>query len=274
MAFSVRVDKLKNKMKRVCVLVLLLMLFFDRPVLAADPSDSVDGMEADASSSASKSDEERDDDENDENDEYSFKWLDPDKKVYVLQNRKFIKKGRGLVTLMGGTGFSNSFRNTYQVDPRIAYYFTETLGIEVFYSKMFNSKNNTSKLLEKASPNALPVVRELRALTGVLLHWSPWYAKINMFNTILYFDWYITGGLGSVSSQLDTNQIVGQPSQFVDHNFMCFFVGTGHQYYLSRTVIARLDLLGAIYRAEIFGNSGDKTWFSNFNLSAGVGLRF
>ena len=29
-----------------------------------------------------------------DDDEYNFSWLDPDKKIYVLQNRKYRKAGR------------------------------------------------------------------------------------------------------------------------------------------------------------------------------------
>src|SRR5690606_17981279 len=70
-------------------------------------------------------------DDSDEN-EYNFKWLDPDKRVYVLQNRKFEKSGRLLLSGMVGIGMSNPYRNTYVVEPRVAYYLTETVGIEAF----------------------------------------------------------------------------------------------------------------------------------------------
>ena len=37
-----------------------------------------------------------------EGDTYSFSWLDPDKEVFVLQNRKYRKKGRLHLNAGGG----------------------------------------------------------------------------------------------------------------------------------------------------------------------------
>lgn len=204
---------------------------------------------------------------------YSFRWLDPDKKIYVLQNRKFLKADRPLVSLMGGVGVSNTYRSTKNLDPRVAYYWSEAFGVEAFFTVTSNSENNAYQALKNASPAALPVVREIRSQLGVLLHWAPWYAKINLFNQILYFDWYFTGGVGSVRSELDTNSISGNPPNFVGDDRFAFFVGTGHQYHLSQSWIARLDFMGAFYRAPLFGTSGENSWFSNYNFNLGIGYR-
>ena len=53
-----------------------------------------------------------------ESDEYNFSWLDPDKKIYVLQNRKYLKSNRLLMSVMMGPGFNNAFRSIYSIDPR------------------------------------------------------------------------------------------------------------------------------------------------------------
>jgi len=37
-----------------------------------------------------------------DDDEYNFNWLDPEKKIYVLQNRKFLKGGHVLLSVTGG----------------------------------------------------------------------------------------------------------------------------------------------------------------------------
>ena len=47
--------------------------------------------------------------------EYDFSWLDPDKKIYVIQNRKYLKAKRALVSVLGGLGLSNPYRTTYNV---------------------------------------------------------------------------------------------------------------------------------------------------------------
>src|SRR4051794_7630159 len=77
-----------------------------------------------------------------DDDEYSFSWLDPEKKIYVLQNRKYLKSPRLLVSVTGGVGISNAYRSVYSVDPRIGFFFSEAFGIEGFYTANSNSSNS------------------------------------------------------------------------------------------------------------------------------------
>ncbi len=208
-------------------------------------------------------------------DEYDFSWLDPEKKIYVLQNRKYQKSQRVLLSVMGGPGLSNSYRNTLNVDPRMAYYFNENFGFEAFYTKTFNSENNSFKALTRAvGSGVIPVVREIRSQYGALLHWAPWYAKINMFNQILYFDWYFAAGAGSIQSAVDTRRNGNATANYVNKELFALFLGTGQQFHLSREWVVRLDFTGAFYQAPIYGLDGEKTWFSNFNFGLGIGYRF
>jgi outer membrane beta-barrel protein len=104
----------------------------------------------------------------------------------------------------------------------------------------------------------------------------PWYAKINVFNKIFYFDWYLAGGGGTVNSILtDSGSSKGGPTgtSVLTQNSPAFFLGTGHQFHLSDSVVFRLDLTGAFYNAQIDNTNGDKTWYSNFNFGVGLGLR-
>jgi outer membrane beta-barrel protein len=210
-------------------------------------------------------------------DEYSFNWLDPDKKIYVLQNRRYLKVGKPLLSVMVGPGLSNSYRNVFNVEPRFAYYFSELLGIEVFYTNSFNKANNTVEALQRATATTLAVVREIRTQMGVLVHYVPWYAKINVFNKILYFDWYLAGGAGTVKSALlnsGTASAAASTTPVLQQDSMAFFLGTGHQFHLSEQVVFRLDFTGAFYNAQIDTTNGDKAWYSNFNFGTGLGLRF
>lgn len=206
---------------------------------------------------------------------YDFSWLDPDKKIYVLQNRRYLKANRLQLSLMGGTGFSNPYRNTYVVDPRAAFYLTESFGFEVFYSFGFNVENNTMAALKNAAGglNVIPAVREIQGQLGGLVHWSPWYAKINVFDQILYFDWYFAGGAGQIFSRVDTNNNAANPPSYVAQNLFALYVGTGHLFSLTENWIIRLDFLGTFYPAPSFGNTGGQTWFSNYQFNLGLGFR-
>ncbi|MEK7690384.1 MAG: outer membrane beta-barrel domain-containing protein [Bdellovibrionota bacterium] len=206
-------------------------------------------------------------------DEYNFNWLDPEKKVYVLQNRRYLKSPRVLFSLMGGPALSNPYRDTWKVDPRIAFYINEQFGIEAFYSFFANSENSNYKALTYAAKNTLPVIREIRSSVGGLLHWVPWYAKINFFNQILYFDWYLAAGAGMLGTAIDTRTSADQLESFVTQNRFAGFWGTGHQYHLSKYFTVRLDFMGAVFRAPLYGKTGDFTWYSDYTFGAGVGLR-
>lgn len=137
-----------------------------------------------------------------------------------------------------------------------------------------NAANSTFEALQNASPDTLPVVREYRNKMGALVHWVPWYAKINVFNVILYFDWYLSGGVGQIHSQIDTNRKVGSPSVFVDETATGIFFGTGHLYHLNENWVVRLDMTSSHYRAPLLGTSGEDTWFSDYTFNAGLGYRF
>jgi len=210
---------------------------------------------------------------NSSDDEYSFSWLDPEKKIYVLQNRKYNKAGHPILSLMGGTGFSNPFRITYNLDPRVSFFFAEDWGFEVFYTLTSNTPNNTYVALQQSGTTIFPVVREINAQYGALLTWSPWYAKINVFNKILYFDWYFNAGMGSVNANLSIQSNVSTPPTLTAQNLFGIYAGTGQMFHLSQDWLVRLDFTDAIYYAPIGGTTGVNAWYSNINLGLGLGYK-
>ena len=206
-------------------------------------------------------------------DEYNFSWLDPDKKIYVLQNRKYLKAGHLMVSAMGGVASTSPYLTTYNVQPRLSFFLSEAFGIETFYTLMSNSENGNFDALKQASPSTNPLIREIRSQYGVLLNYVPWYAKINVFNKILYFDWYFSGGAGTIQSALDRRQTVSAPHDYVEQSTLGVFAGTGHIYHLTQDFSVRLDMTASFYRAPNLGTSGDKIWFSNYLFAIGLGYR-
>lgn len=205
--------------------------------------------------------------------DYSFAWLDPDKKIYVLQNRKFTKAGRPSIAIGGGLGLSNPFRNTTVINGQVEYFFSEELGIDLFYAQSFQTNSAVYNQLRTQVPTALPTAREFRGQYGALIKWIPWYAKINVFNSILYFDWHFAGGVGQIASDVDINTNASSAANYVSQTLLGIYLGTGHTYHLNDNFDVKLDLLGSFYQAPEFGNTGSSYWFSNFMLSAGVGYR-
>ena len=204
--------------------------------------------------------------------EYDFSWLDPDKKVYVLQNRKFRKDGRLMISVMPGLGISEPYRDTVNLEGRIGYYLSESLGIEAFYTLFKSNTNGASDALSASGTTLFPVTRAYQNQYGALLQWVPWYAKINVFNAILYFDWYFTAGVGKISYEYNNSTSQFSPND--ETSKTALFLGFGQHFHLSQSWGIRLDLSGALFRSQVFENSGDTSWFSNFNYSFGLGYRF
>ncbi len=205
--------------------------------------------------------------------EYSFRWLDPDKKIYVLQNRRYRKANHFIVSAMFGRGLTGTYKSSFNVDPRMTYYFSEIWGVELFYSKFFNSDSNTLTNLQAAAPTALPNIREITSQFGINMHWSPWYSKINVFNTVLYFDWFFSLGVGKIDLQIDTRTAAADPSVFVISNPLAVYLGTGQIFHVSRSFLARIDFLGTIYKAEAVSKGEESAWVSYFSFNLGVGLK-
>jgi outer membrane beta-barrel protein len=229
-------------------LLLVLMAALWLSVVAASWSEAAEGQDSD--------------------NEYNFSWLDPDKKVSVLQNRKFRKANRPMITL--GLGFENSsaYRKSYAIDPRLAYYFNESWGIEVFYSIFSNKENDTAKALISTSVH--PDVIQVKNQVGVLLQWVPWYAKINVFNTILHFDWYFDGGLGTMNADL----IPGSTSAATQSKSLtAYYLGTGQIYHVTENFVVRLDFTNAWFKAPVRATTGEETFFNSTEFTIGAGFR-
>ena len=214
-------------------------------------------------------------------DDYNFSWLDPDKKIYVLQNRKFRKAGGAHLYALGGMGLGELYRKAYQIQPRLGYWFNEDFGIEGFYTGRFNSTNGAYGSLARAmvvnGVGKSPFIREITSQFGVLFNWAPWYAKINVFNTILYFDWYFSAGLGSMSSRVGPNTLADNPAAWTNSNLFAVYLGTGHLFHISEMWMVRLDFLMHFYSAPIdggfVGGSNDQAIFSNSSLNLGIGIK-
>ncbi len=205
--------------------------------------------------------------------EYNFSWLDPDKKVYVLQNRRYRKAERLGVYISGGLNLSNPFRTEYSAVPRVAFWLSEQFGFEAFYGLVSTSANATLTALRTVSASALPFVRENRGYFGGVGTWTPWYSKLNFFNKILYFDWFVHAGLGQIQTAVDENtRATGSPNYRLE-NLTTLFLGTGQNFFLNQHFQVRLDLIGMFYRARGADNVTTRT-FSDFDFTTGLGYVF
>ena len=208
----------------------------------------------------------------DQEDDADFSWLDPDKKVYVLQNRKYRKAGKPAVFLGGGLDLNNPFRSGYFGTARGAFWATEQFGAEFFYSGFKNSDNATLTALKNNNSASLPYVREVRGYFGGVAAWAPFYGKLNLFNKILYYDWFINLGLAQVSTANDRNRLAAASANYVYENYLGFIFGTGQDFFITRHFSIRWDLIGLTYSAT--GADDNVRRFYSWNFGTSLGYHF
>jgi outer membrane beta-barrel protein len=187
----------------------------------------------------------------DEKSLYNFSWLDNDKEIYVLQNRKFRKDGNFYVGATAAYNLSQDFLDAYGGTVRGGYFFTEDWGIEFLYGKNTNSENDTAKGVKEQG--TVPFYRQIDSFMGAMIMWSPFYSKINTFNKIFYFDWMFGAGVGSITTKDNRNKFdttaLNQNDLTSESNIGGLW-NTGFRFYLNQNWSLRLDLTGQIYKAD------------------------
>ena len=211
---------------------------------------------------------------------YSFDWLDPDKEVYVLQNRKYRKKGKLYFNAGGGVTTSGAFVDTTVLQGRIGYFAREALGFEFIYSKNEGKENDTFDRVGNHGGGAGSTAfrRIVENYVGGMLMLAPFYTKINTFNQIIYADWLM--GLGYAKLEESNNeeqfvsQLPGAPETKLSHDGILWNLGM--KIYLTRGLALRADLTTVFYQAEKIGgdDSDKKIWWSNWDATASIGFSF
>ena len=214
-----------------------------------------------------------------EKDIYEFSWLDPDKEVFVLQNRKFRKAGRLHLNVGAGITTSGAFVDSTAIQGRAGYFVTEDYGLEVIYSKNDGKENDTAKGVRNSGgggTGTTPFRRIVQSYTGAMFLWSPFYSKINTFNSIVYMDWIF--GLGYASLTEKNNKLrftEGQSAEGVEtqesHSGIMWEAGL--KFYLNENFSVRTDLTAIHYSADNIATDGS-SYKSNFDATVSLGYSF
>jgi len=142
-----------------------------------------------------------------ESDLYNFFWLDPDKKVFVLQNKYFKNTNKTFISAGYLIDTSSNFQDVKGFGLTVSHFISETVGIELeseFYS---HKDNDTLNLLLKIVGKATPFIRRPKSYVGINYLWVPFYGKINTFNKIIYLDWGFGAGLGSYKTESNAKTV-------------------------------------------------------------------
>jgi len=204
---------------------------------------------------------------------YEFKWLDQDKEVYVLQNRKFRKKNSPYISVGGGKTVQGAFVDATTVQGRLGYFLFEDWGLELIYSKNSGKENETANSVKFSG--SVPFYRKVENYKGGMIVWSPFYSKINTFNKIFYFDWIFGLGASSLEEVNNRNEFdtrTNKTTTTETHTPILWNVGL--RLYFSEMFSFRIDFTGQNYKAGKASNKNEEIWYSNYDLTGALTLAF
>lgn len=208
---------------------------------------------------------------------YDFSWLDKDKEVYVLQNRKFRKKGALYVGGTLGRSVSGAFIDSAEANGVLGFFFKENFGIEISYTKADGSENKTSDAV--FSQGSVPFYRKIDTATTAMLMWAPFYSKINTFNKIFYYDWMFGLGGASVSTLDNRNAFPGgsDADTLTKETLNGIAWMTAFRFYITPNWSTRIDFRATHVNADsaINGeNDTEKRWNNYYNFNIGLNYAF
>lgn len=206
---------------------------------------------------------------------YDFLWLDPDKKVYVLQN-KLYKKEHSLYFDAGHvSSFTSKFQDTNGLALKAGYYFHEEWGLEFFYHQ-YSNKNNDDFRNVRLINEAEPFIRRMRSSYGANVIWSPFYGKINTFNQIYYFDWSFGAGIAKVNtdSNLSTVRQDNVPNKYETEAQTGAILKTKVKLHLRENIHLGVEYMNTYYRAPGPKDPSQDKLRTNTDIILSIGFSF
>jgi outer membrane beta-barrel protein len=213
-----------------------------------------------------------------EDDLYDFLWLDPDKSVYVLQNKVHKKAGSTYVQLGYLMGLTNEYQDVAGVQLATGHYFNEEWALELVYN-LYNNDDNEAMQNLRTINGSVPFVRKVEKVYGAMAVWAPFYGKINTFNKIIYFDWSFGAGPGLVQTESNALSVATPSSADVyrDEKNFALLTKTNLRIHASKRVHLDLQYFRVQYRAPgptLPSRPGLDAWRSNADIIFSIGFSF
>ncbi len=210
-----------------------------------------------------------------ENDLYDFLWLDPEKKVFVLQNKIHEKKNKFNINLGYVSNLTSKFQDTNAYSLGAEYFFSEEWGIEAFYLGYQNTKNDDYKSLQLIN-EVDPFIRRMNSIKGLGIVWSPFYGKINTFNKIFYFDWSFSAGISQIEMESNLNTVTqaSVQSKFEKEKVTGAHVKTGLKIHLDKNWSVGVEYMNNYFNSPKPSNPKKDKLNINSDVIFNVGFSF
>lgn len=210
-------------------------------------------------------------------DVYEFKWLDPKKKVFVLQNKIHQNRGHGTVSLGYGSGELSDFQDTTAIHLMVDYYVREDWGLEFFYTSYSNANNSSYDAIQQdTGGSVIPHIVKFDSLMGLNLMFSPFYGKINTFNTIFYVDWNFGAGIAMIDSKDNTTSFdTNSPTDFfASESRIGFPLKTQLRWHLTDLIKLQLDYMVYFVKIPQPNSGGSESFKRSTDLVFSMGYKF
>jgi outer membrane beta-barrel protein len=206
---------------------------------------------------------------------YDFLWLDPDKSVYVLQNKKHKKEHKLYLDLGYLANFTSKFQDTHGTGVRGGFYIHEEWGLEIFYNSYTNSNNDDYRNVRLIN-TAEPFIRRLNSSYGAMIIWSPFYGKINTFNQILYFDWSFGAGVAQINAESNLKNVRNptQDSRFEKEKYSGAVLKTGMKFHMRENIHVGVEYMNTYYKAPGPKNPKADSLRTNTDIMLSVGFSY
>jgi outer membrane beta-barrel protein len=213
-----------------------------------------------------------------EKDLYDFLWLDPDKKVYVLQNKVHKKEKSVYLNLGVGLGLSSNFQDSSLIHSNIGYNINEEWALELLYTKYSNKDNDALTNLSKINKTE-PFIRKMKSNYGAIVRWSPFYGKVNTFNKIVYFDWTFGLGAGVLNTESNATTVADttHAKVYSSEKYNAFIGKTEFSVHLSKNLHLGIGILTNFYNAPgptINNQAGKSSLRNNIDSVLSIGVSF
>lgn len=213
-----------------------------------------------------------------ETDLYNFSWLDKDKEIYVLQNRKFKKVNRFYVSGGFGKTLTGAFVDSTSLQLRAGYFFHEEWGAEFIFASNSGEENDTAASVRNSNgggSGSIPFRRIVNDYIGAMALWSPFYSKINTFNSIVYVDWIFGLGFAKLNETNNGPEVQAgspNPGLTVDESHTGLMWNVSSKFYINTSWSVRADINGILYQAAPAREAGSEEdqLYSNIDLTFSV----
>lgn len=206
---------------------------------------------------------------------YDFLWLDPDKKVYVLQNKLYKKENTFYFDVGYMSNYTSKFQDTKGGQFRLGYYFHEEWAIELSYQHYLNENNDEFRTVRRVN-GIEPFIRRINSSYGANLIWSPFYGKINTFNQIFYFDWSFGAGIAQVNaeSSLKTARSSALRNRYDSERYTGGVAKTNFKFHVNENVHLGIEYMNTYYMAPGPNNPKADKLRTNTDLIFSVGFSY